>query len=81
MLSELKCSGCGPVVGCCECGDEPLGSGATELVSGMEYMKPIFLVVMSHSLPSASCVHLDPHCSNCAISVSCTWVCRCGDFC
>jgi hypothetical protein len=26
-------SGEGPVVGCCECGDEPPGSGATELVS------------------------------------------------
>jgi hypothetical protein len=26
-------SGQGPVAGCCECGDEPSGSGATELVS------------------------------------------------
>jgi hypothetical protein len=26
-------SGVGPVAGCCECGDEPSGSGATELVS------------------------------------------------
>jgi hypothetical protein len=25
--------GYGPVAGCCECGDEPSGSGATELVS------------------------------------------------
>jgi hypothetical protein len=24
----------GPVTGCCECGDEPSGSCATELVSG-----------------------------------------------
>jgi hypothetical protein len=23
------------VAGCCECGDEPSGSGATELVTGM----------------------------------------------
>jgi hypothetical protein len=23
----------GPLMGCCECGDEPSGSGATELVS------------------------------------------------
>jgi hypothetical protein len=23
----------GPLAGCCECGDEPSGSGATELVS------------------------------------------------
>jgi hypothetical protein len=27
-------SGEGPVAGCCECGDEPSGSGATELVVG-----------------------------------------------
>jgi hypothetical protein len=26
-------SGLGPLAGCCECGDEPSGSGATELVS------------------------------------------------
>jgi hypothetical protein len=26
-------SGQGPVAGCCECGDEPSGSGATKLVS------------------------------------------------
>jgi hypothetical protein len=26
-------SGQGPVAGCCECDDEPSGSGATELVS------------------------------------------------
>jgi hypothetical protein len=26
-------SGQGPVTGCCECGDEPSGSCATELVS------------------------------------------------
>jgi hypothetical protein len=25
-------SGQGPAVGCCECGDEPSGSGTTELV-------------------------------------------------
>jgi hypothetical protein len=28
-------SGQGPVVGCCECGDEPSGSCATELVSSL----------------------------------------------
>jgi hypothetical protein len=27
-------SGQGPLAGCCECGDEPSGSGATELVIG-----------------------------------------------
>jgi hypothetical protein len=30
---ESTVSGQGPVAGCCECGDEPLGSCATELVS------------------------------------------------
>jgi hypothetical protein len=30
---NLTVSGQGPVVGCCECGDEPSGSCATELVS------------------------------------------------
>jgi hypothetical protein len=28
-------SGQGPVAGCCECGDEPSGSCATELVKGL----------------------------------------------
>jgi hypothetical protein len=30
---DLTISGQGPVAGCCECGDEPSGSCATELVS------------------------------------------------
>jgi hypothetical protein len=30
---NLTVSGQGPVAGCCECGDEPSGSCATELVS------------------------------------------------
>jgi hypothetical protein len=30
---DLTGSGQGPVEGCCECGDEPSGSCATELVS------------------------------------------------
>jgi hypothetical protein len=30
---DLTGSGQGPVAGCCECGDEPSGSCATELVS------------------------------------------------
>jgi hypothetical protein len=29
---DLTASGQGPVEGCCECGDEPSGSFATELV-------------------------------------------------
>jgi hypothetical protein len=29
----LHSTGSGPVAGCCECGDEPSGSCATELVS------------------------------------------------
>jgi hypothetical protein len=32
-------SGQGPVAGCCECGDEPSGSCATELVSYTTCMK------------------------------------------
>jgi hypothetical protein len=41
-LRESGCGGCGldstvsgqgPVAGCCECGDEPPGSCATELIS------------------------------------------------
>jgi hypothetical protein len=30
---DIVGSGQGPVAGCCECGDKPSGSGATELVS------------------------------------------------
>jgi hypothetical protein len=33
ILGRLDGSGQGPVAGCCECGDEPSGSCATELVS------------------------------------------------
>jgi hypothetical protein len=32
----------GLVAGCCACGDEPLGSCATELVSLYIYIKPAF---------------------------------------
>jgi hypothetical protein len=31
-------SGRGPLAGCCECGDEPSGSGATELVGFSEFL-------------------------------------------
>jgi hypothetical protein len=34
-------SGQGPVAGCCECGDEPSGSCATELVSSKTTKGPI----------------------------------------
>jgi hypothetical protein len=37
-------SGEGPVAGSCECGDEPSGSGTTELVS------PAFLRSLVHTL-------------------------------
>jgi hypothetical protein len=33
ILGRLAVSGQGPVAGCCECGDEPSGSCATELVT------------------------------------------------
>jgi hypothetical protein len=39
-------SGQGPMAGCCECGDEPSGSCATELVS--------LLVVSGRMLPASS---------------------------
>jgi hypothetical protein len=41
-------SGQGPVAGCCECGDEPSGSCATELVSLMT--SPSYLCVCLPSL-------------------------------
>jgi hypothetical protein len=37
-------SGQGPVAGCCECGDEPSGSCATELVS-VKYQLRYFLLM------------------------------------
>jgi hypothetical protein len=35
-------SGYGPLAGCCECGDEPSGSGATELVNTVSTVSGIF---------------------------------------
>jgi hypothetical protein len=32
-------SGYGPLAGCCECGDEPSGSGTTELVSYLDKIR------------------------------------------
>jgi hypothetical protein len=37
-------SGWGPVAGCCECGDEPSGSGGTELVIYELNMNILFIV-------------------------------------
>jgi hypothetical protein len=34
-------SGWGPMAGCCECGDEPSGSGDTELVSKYSSVLPL----------------------------------------
>jgi uncharacterized protein (DUF983 family) len=36
-------SGQGPVAGCCECGDEPSGSCATELVSYLSLCSVVFV--------------------------------------
>jgi hypothetical protein len=36
-------SGQGPVAGCCECGDEPSGSFATELVSLLNFISNLFI--------------------------------------
>jgi hypothetical protein len=45
-------SGQGPVAGCCECGDEPLGSCATELVI-YKVPEPYFDAVLVTTLASA----------------------------
>jgi hypothetical protein len=42
---DLTGSGKGPVAGCCECGDEPSGSCATELVSIAVTAHPQYLIV------------------------------------
>jgi hypothetical protein len=39
-------SGQGPVAGCCECGDEPSGSCATELVSVLFEVRTEFLNII-----------------------------------
>jgi hypothetical protein len=36
-------SGCGPLAGCCECVDEPWGSGVTELVTSIVITLPLFV--------------------------------------
>jgi hypothetical protein len=50
-LREIGLGGCGlystvsrqgPVAGCCECGDEPSGSCATELVSSANQQEQVF---------------------------------------
>jgi hypothetical protein len=35
------------VAGCCECGDEPSGSGATELVTDDNYYESVICFCMS----------------------------------
>jgi hypothetical protein len=37
------------VEGCCECGDEPLGSGATELVKSSQMLAPFDILIPSCS--------------------------------
>jgi hypothetical protein len=44
-------SGQGPVAGCCECGDEPSGSCATELVSSLLWRKNINFNCMKTNFP------------------------------
>jgi hypothetical protein len=39
----IRLSQDGPVAGCCECGDEPSGSCATELVSYSEHLKTMYI--------------------------------------
>jgi hypothetical protein len=40
---DLTVSGQGPVAGCCECGDEPSGSCAMELVSVIAYLSTVHI--------------------------------------
>jgi hypothetical protein len=40
---DTTVSGQGPVAGCCECGDEPSGSYATELVIMLHFL---FLIIL-----------------------------------
>jgi hypothetical protein len=48
-------SGLGPVAGCCECGDEPSGYGATELVSwNTEFCKCVDLPLLHIQRPEKS---------------------------
>jgi hypothetical protein len=40
-------SGKGPVVGCSECGDEPLGSRATELITDKCIQTPLLITYIN----------------------------------
>jgi hypothetical protein len=56
-------SGQGPVAGCCECGDEPSGSCATELVTvGISYEKAY--LTCRTSLECAVSICLSAHMSH-----------------
>jgi hypothetical protein len=48
---DSPCSGQRPVAGCCECGDEPLGSGATGLVS---YQSETILILSGITAPKGT---------------------------
>jgi hypothetical protein len=55
-------SGQGPVAGCCECGDEPSGSCATELVTVLSWHFHWFIIRESFiSLHLSACLR---YCSN-----------------
>jgi hypothetical protein len=58
---DLTGSGQGPVAGCGECGDEPSGSCATELVRVIPFriIRHVSTFVINHNFkvsPSATCV-------------------------
>jgi hypothetical protein len=54
---DLPGSGWGPLAGCCGCGDEPSGSGATELVSYCPTHRCFYYI---------SVKTFSPHCLSCA---------------
>jgi hypothetical protein len=52
---DLTGSGQGPVAGCCECGDEPSGSCATELVILIKECMQLNIILIS-----TKCLHKTP---------------------
>jgi hypothetical protein len=59
---DSTASGQGPVAGCCECGDEPSGSCATELVSLVScpigYHRPIIEYYSNNIIPKRKSISI-----------------------
>jgi hypothetical protein len=55
------------VAGCCECGDEPSGSCATELVSLVSYVHLLYVVQSKNSWTCPRHIQsFAAHCSGCS---------------